>query len=62
MYADVAIELEDLFELALDGDEIVTNFRDRYGDYRLGRMEEDPEMSEYEEIVDLGSSLSSYRD
>lgn len=62
MHADIALELEDLFDLALDADEIVTNFRDRYGDYRLGRMEEDPEMSEYEEILDLGTSLSALRD
>lgn len=61
MVMDLALSVDELAKLVLDGDEIVVNFRDRYGDHRVGRIEEDPEMSEYEEWMDLGASLASVR-
>lgn len=57
MAADTTYLMDELEELLLDADEIVVNFRDRYGDYHVGRIEDDPEMSEYEEILDLGVIL-----
>ncbi|MFO0949242.1 MAG: hypothetical protein U1D30_25575 [Planctomycetota bacterium] len=61
MAADTTYMMDELEELLLDAEEIVVNFRDRYGDYSVGHFEEDPEMSEYEEILDLGRILGSDR-
>lgn len=57
MYADTLFAGEELDLLDLDAEEIIANFRDRYGDYHEGRFEEDPEMTEYEETVELAASL-----
>lgn len=49
----------DLF--LMDIDEVVVNYRHQYGEYRLGRLEQDPDMSEYEDTVELGRSLAGCR-
>jgi hypothetical protein len=47
-----------LDSLGLDHDRIVAGWLDRYGDYRMGRVEADPELAEYEELILLGRSLA----
>lgn len=42
----------------LDPCEVVAGFHSRYGSHSFGRVESDPEMLEYEELIDLGLSLS----
>ena len=51
LFDDVMLEQERML------DEIVTGYRDLYGTWNVGSLEEDPEMSEYEELVELGCSL-----
>lgn len=46
-----------LFELEFDANDFVEGYRERHGDYRLGRLEDDPEQMEYEETLELGMSL-----
>lgn len=38
-------------------EDFALGFRERYGTYQVGIIEEDPEMQEYEELLDLGLSL-----
>lgn len=55
-------ELEALFDDDFDFEEFVGGFEAQYGTYRVGRWEEDPEMLEYEEILDLGKTLGGRYD
>jgi hypothetical protein len=48
------IEFEHGFEM---DDDCVVNYRDRHGSYRLGRVEEDPQMDSFDEMVSLAASL-----
>lgn len=48
---------DDLEEFLIEAGEVVDGFRDRYGEYRLGEVEADPHMSEYEERLSLAASL-----
>lgn len=51
--------LNDLFEGPMeDFDLFVSEYRDRFGSYRCGRLEDDPSWDEYEDTVDLGLSLA----
>ena len=57
MYDDVLAMDKEFEAFGLEADEIIEGFRDRYGAHRVGRLEEDPEMCDYEEVVELGRSL-----
>ncbi len=50
-FADLALETE------FDCDEFRSNYRDAMGTYRVGSFELDPQMDEYEDLLDLGMSL-----
>lgn len=46
------------FEHGFDMDhECVMNYRERNGAYQLGRVEYDPQMDQFDEMVDLARSL-----
>jgi len=47
-------------ELFFDHDEVASGFRDHRGSTSAGRFEDDPEMLEYEDLVELGESLSAW--
>lgn len=47
----------DFDDFLIDGEDLILEFRDRYGEYRMGRIEADPEMGDYEETIDLALSL-----
>lgn len=48
------------FERGFDmDDDCVMNYRERNGEYRLGRVEMDPEMDHFDELVHLARSLRS---
>lgn len=57
MSLDTLMLAESWDELMLDGEEIVTGFRDAYGSYAVGCLDDDPEMGEYEEMLDLARAL-----
>ena len=48
------IEFERGFEM---DDEYMMSYRERNGSYRLGHVEEDPQMDQFDEMMDLASSL-----
>ena len=48
------IEFERGFEM---DDDYMMNYRERNGALRLGRVEDDPQMDQFDEMVDLASSL-----
>lgn len=50
---------DELEALLVECDDIVEGFRARYGTHRIGRIEDDPQQMEYEELINLGSSLHS---
>jgi hypothetical protein len=56
MHADM-MPMDDFDEFLLDAEEVVSGFRDRYGTHRIGRIEDDPEMGEYESTIDLARAL-----
>lgn len=57
MYADEWI-MDVEFERGFD-DDVFSGFRERNGEYRLGCLEQDPEMDRFDELVSLARSLSS---
>jgi hypothetical protein len=54
---------QDLFEmlaaddLFFDHEEVSDGFRQERGSHSAGRWEDDPEMTEYEDLMELGLSL-----
>lgn len=60
MYVDSLQISDELFgfDLEIDADDVIEGYRDRYGAYRVGRLEEDPEQMDYEEMLELGWALS----
>lgn len=48
------IEFEHGFEM---DDECVANYRERNGEYRLGCVEDDPQMDQFDEMISLARSL-----
>jgi hypothetical protein len=57
MFEDALTSADALMLLQIDADEVIDGFRQRYGSYRVGRFEDDPEQLDYEETLDLGRSL-----
>jgi hypothetical protein len=60
MYAEELFALLSTDDLFIDQDEVTSGFRDHRGSYRPGAWEEDPEMLEYEEMLELGHSLGRW--
>jgi hypothetical protein len=53
---DILFDIE--FEHGFSSDDdCVMNYRDRIGSYRLGHLEDDPQMDRFEEMVYLARSL-----
>ena len=48
----------DLEIAAYTTEKFAIGYRDSHGSHSLGRLEEDPEMMEYEELLDLGECLA----
>lgn len=59
MYADSLNLSDDFlgFDVEFDAEDFVMGYRERHGSYRVGRMEDDPDQMEYEEMLELGISL-----
>lgn len=57
MYADdILMDIE--FERGFDFEnEVISGYRERYGEYRLGCVDNDPQMDRFDEMVDLARSL-----
>ena len=62
MYEDVVSFVDDFELLGPSADQFVDGFQERYGVYRAGCIENDPEQMQYEEMIDLGLSLGSTDD
>jgi hypothetical protein len=53
---DILNEIE--FEHGFDmDDDCVVSYRDRNGSYRLGHVEDDPQMDSFDEMMSLAASL-----
>ena len=57
MFADGLFAEFGLDDLQIEMDDFLMGFRDRYGSHGVGRSEDDPEMEQYEELMELGQSL-----
>lgn len=57
MYIDDVYFADAINDLDLETEDFLEGFRAEFGTYHAGRLEEDPEMIEYEDLVDLGLSL-----
>ncbi|MBX9653255.1 hypothetical protein K2Y11_06495 [bacterium] len=53
---DILMDIE--FERGFDmDDDYMMNYRERNGSYSLGRVEDDPQMDQFDEMMDLARSL-----
>ena len=59
MYVDDLLMTDEFEDMAFGSHDFFVSFRDLNGTYRVGRLEDDPQMMEYEEIMELGYSLGS---
>jgi len=53
---DILMDIE--FERGFDmDDDYMMNYRERNGSYSLGHVEDDPQMDQFDEMMDLARSL-----